>query len=416
MENKNIKHVNIEIKGDKWKKAIEESFEKANAKAKIDGFRPGKAPKEVYIKKYGEHSLYIEAAESLLQDAYMQVFQENKDLEIVAQPDVAIGNLDKDGVEYVFTLTLKPEVKLGKYKDLKVAKDKVEVTKEEVDNALEQTLVNFSEERVKADKIVAGDTAIIDFEGFKDEVPFEGGKGENYPLKIGSNTFIPGFEEQLIGMKTGETKDINVTFPEEYHSDELKGAPVVFKVTIKEVKETIVPELNEEFFEDFGMEGITTEESLRKQLEENLVAKKEMEAENKYIDKLLEECAKTVEIDIPEVMIDEETQRMISQFDETLKMQGLNLESYYQLTQLKEENLKEQMKPEATNRVKYRLMLEEIAKVENISITDEKAEEEAIKLAEKYQMEKEEFLKLFGGIEMIKYDLQMRGAIEVLKS
>lgn len=416
MENKNIKHVNIEIKGDKWKKAIEESFEKANAKAKIDGFRPGKAPKEVYIKKYGEHSLYIEAAESLLQDAYMQVFQENKDLEIVAQPEVAIGNLDKDGVEYVFTLTLKPEVKLGKYKDLKVAKDKVEVTKEEVDNALEQTLVNFSEERVKADKIVAGDTAIIDFEGFKDEVPFEGGKGENYPLKIGSNTFIPGFEEQLIGMKTGETKDINVTFPEEYHSDELKGAPVVFKVTIKEVKETIVPELNEEFFEDFGMEGITTEESLRKQLEENLVAKKEMEAENKYIDKLLEECAKTVEIDIPEVMIDEETQRMISQFDETLKMQGLNLESYYQLTQLKEENLKEQMKPEATNRVKYRLMLEEIAKVENISITDEKAEEEAIKLAEKYQMEKEEFLKLFGGIEMIKYDLQMRGAIEVLKS
>lgn len=416
MENENIKNVNIEIKGEKWEKALEESFIAANAKTKIDGFRPGKAPKDVYLKKYGEESLYMGAAESLMQEAYMQVLQDNKDLEIVAQPEVSINSLDKSGVEFVFVLTLKPKVKLGKYKGLGLKKEEVTVTPEEVNNALEQTLVSYSEEKVKTTEIVEGDTAIIDFEGFKDQIPFEGGKGEDYALKIGSNTFIPGFEEQLIGLKTDDEKDINLTFPEDYHSEDLKGAPVVFKVKIKEVKETVVPQLNEEFFEDFGMEGITSEEELKRQLEENLIARKEVESENKFIDQLLEECAKTVEVDIPEVMVNEELGRMIGQFEETLQMQGLNLDTYYQMTNLKEEQLKEQMSPEATNRVKYRLMLEEIAKVENISITQEKAEEEATKLAKKYNMETEEFLNLFGGIDMIKYDLQMRAAIEVIKS
>ncbi|HHU54812.1 MAG TPA: trigger factor [Mollicutes bacterium] len=415
MENKNIKTITIKIEGEEWQHALDHAFEHANSKAKIDGFRPGKAPKEVFLKKYGKESLYMEAADHALNDAYVKILQENKDLEIVAQPDVNLTNVDENGVEFVFTLTLKPEVKLGKYKNLNIKKEEVKVTDEEVEQALNQTLENYAEVSVKEGAIEQGDTAIIDFEGFKDDVAFEGGKGENYSLKIGSNTFIPGFEEQLIGLKKGDTKDVKLTFPEDYHSEELKGQPVVFKVTVNEVKGTVIPELNKEFFEDLGLEGIETKEALEKQLRENIQARKEADTENKYIDQLLEESAKDMEVDIPEVMIDEELSRMLGQYSENLKMQGLTLEQFYQFTNSDENALKEQMKPEATTRVKYRLMLEEIVKQEKIEITDERAKEEVLKLAGKYQMDEEEFLKLFGGIDMVKYDLQMRAAIEVMK-
>lgn len=415
MENKNVKKINVKIEGKEWEHALEHAFEHANENAKIDGFRPGKAPKDVFLKKYGKESLYMDAADHALNDAYVKMLEDNKDLEIVAQPDVSLTSVDEKGVEFVFTLTLKPEVKLGKYKNLNVKKEEVKVTDEEVANALDQTLKTYSEIAVKDGVVALGDTAIIDFEGFKDGVAFEGGKGENYSLQIGSNTFIPGFEEQLIGLKKGESKDVELTFPEEYHSEDLKGQAVVFKVTINEIKETVVPELNKDFFEDLGLEGIDSKEALEQQLRENIAAKKEVDAENKYIDQLLEECAKEVEVEIPEVMINEELGRMIGQYGENLKMQGLSLEQFYQFTNSDENALKEQMKPEAINRIKYRLILEEIAKQEKIEITDEKAKEEATNLAKKYQMEEEEFLKLFGGLEMIKYDLQMRGAIDALK-
>ncbi|MDD4547211.1 MAG: trigger factor [Bacilli bacterium] len=415
MENKNVKKINIKIEGKEWEHALEHAFEHANEKAKIDGFRPGKAPKDVFLKKYGKESLYMDAADHALNDAYVKMLEDNKDLEIVAQPDVSLISVDEKGVEFVFTLTIKPEVKLGKYKNLNVKKEEVKVTDEEVANALEQTLKTYSEIAVKDGAVAQGDTAIIDFEGFKDGVAFEGGKGENYSLQIGSNTFIPGFEEQLIGLNKGESKDVELTFPEDYHSEDLKGQPVVFKVIVNEIKETVVPELNKDFFEDLGLEGIDSKEALEQQLRENIAAKKEVDAEKKYIDQLLEECAKEVEVDIPEVMINEELARMIGQYGENLKMQGISLEQFYQFTNSNEDALKEQMKPEATNRIKYRLILEEIAKKEKIEITDEKAKEEASNLAKKYQMEEEEFLKLFGGLDMIKYDLQMRGAIDVLK-
>lgn len=415
MEKPNIKEFEIKIEGAKWEEAIEKSFQKANANAKIDGFRPGKAPKDVFIKKYGKESLYLDAADLSIQDAYDELLKDIADLEIVAQPSVNIKDLDESGVTYVFTVTTKPEVKLGKYKGLDVVKEEVSVTDEEVAAALEKTLEQHAEEVIKDGAVENGDTAVIDFEGFKDDVAFEGGKGEDHPLVIGSNTFIPGFEEQLIGMKKDEEKEINVTFPEDYHSEDLKGSEVVFKVKVKEIKTTEIPELTEEFFEDLGLEGINSKESLEQQLRENIEAQKTTETENKYIDALLVEAAKTTEIDIPQVMIDEEISRMMGQYEENLKMQGLTLDLYYQFTNSTEDQLKDQMKEEATNRVKYRLMLEEIAKVEKIEITDEKAAEEADILAKRYQMEKEEFLNAFGGIEMVKYDLQMRGAIDILK-
>ena len=412
---KNIKEINVKIEGKEWEDALDKAFTKANAKAKIDGFRPGKAPKDVFLKKYGKESLYMDAADIVLEDAYKQVFEDNKDLEIVAQPEIGLKSIDENGVEFIFTLTLKPEVKLGKYKGLGVKKGSVKVTKEEVEHEIEHLRSHYAENVVKDGEVVSGDIAIIDFEGFKDGKAFEGGKGENYSLTIGSNTFIPGFEEQIIGMNKGEEKDINVTFPEEYHSEELKGCPVVFKVKVNEIKTVVIPELNKDFFEDLGMEGIDSKEALEAQVKENITARREADAENKYIDELLEAASKEVEVEIPEAMIRDEQDRIIKQYEENLRMQGLTLEQFYQFTNSDEAALREQMKDEAVKRITFRLMLEEIARKEKIEISDEKANEEADKLASRYQMEKDEFLKSFGGIEMIKYDLQMRAAIDVLK-
>lgn len=414
-KNKNVKEITIKIEGKEWEDALDKAFEKANKKVKIDGFRQGKAPKEVFIKKYGEESLFMDAADLVLQPAYQKMLDENKDVEIVAQPEVALKSISKDGVEFIFTITTKPEVKLGKYKKLGVKKEKVEVTKEEIESALNETLNRYAENVVKDGKVENGDIAIIDFEGFKDGVAFEGGKGENYSLTIGSNTFIPGFEDQIIGMSKDEEKDINVTFPEDYHSEDLKGQKVVFKVKVNEIKTTKIPELDKDFFEDLAMEGIDSKESLEKQLEENIKAHKEQHAEDHYIDELLKKGIENMEVDIPEAMINEELDRMIRQYEENLKMQGLTLQQFYQFTNSDETALKDQMKEEAEKRVASRLLLEAIKVEEKIEIADDEAKKEAEELAKKYNMEKDEFLKLFGGIEMVKYDMEMRRAIEILK-
>ena len=416
MANKNVTEVTVKIDGQEWKDALEKAYQKASKKAKIDGFRPGKAPKEAFMKKYGVESLFMDAGDLVLESAYKKAFEGKDSLELVAQPDIALKSVDENGVEFLFTLTTKPEVKLGKYKGLKVAKPEIKVTKEEIDQTISEMRNRYAENVVKETEEVAdGDIAVIDFEGFKDGVPFNGGKGENYDLTIGSHTFIPGFEEQVVGMKKGETKDVNVTFPEDYHAEDLKGAPVVFKVTVKEVKAVQIPELDKDFFADLGMTDLETEADLRKQVEETIKLRKETDADNKYIDDLLAEAAKTTEVEVPDTMIHEEAHRMVHQYEEHLQMQGITLEQFFQFTNSNEEALMEQMHEEAKNRVTYRLMLEEIVKAENISVSEEDAEKEATTLAEKYQMTKDEFLKAFGGVEMIKYDLTMRAAINVLK-
>lgn len=412
---KNKLEYTVKIEGKEWEEAIDKAFAEASKKAKIDGFRPGKAPKEVFIKKYGEESLWLDAADHVLQSAYTKMLDEHKDLELVAQPDVAIKAISKEYVEFNFILITKPEVKLNKYKKLGVKKEEVKVTKEEIDKAILDMRNKYAENVTKEGTLENNDIAIIDFEGFKDGVAFEGGKGENYSLTIGSNTFIPGFEEQLIGMKNGEEREIKVTFPEDYHAEDLKGQEATFKVKLNEIKQVVIPELNKDFFDDLGMEGITNEESLRKQVEENIKAHKEHHAEDHFIDELLEEGIKNMEVEIPDVMIEEELNRMIRQYEENLKMQGLTLAQFYQFTNSDEAALKDQMREEAEKRVKSRLLLEEITKLEKIEVTDEEAEKEAEDLATKYNMKKDEFLKLFGGIEMVKYDLEMRKAIDVLK-
>lgn len=416
MEKKNNVHeITIKIEGKEWQDALDKAFVEANKKVKMDGFRPGKAPKEVFLKKYGKESLYLDAADLLIQDAYVKMMEDHKDLEIVAQPEGNLKSVGEESVEFIFKLTTKPEVKLGNYKKLGVEKESTTVTKEEVEHALEHLMERFAESVTKEDAIVDGDTAIIDFEGFKDGVPFEGGKGTDYSLTIGSHTFIPGFEEQLIGKKAGEEVEVTVTFPEEYHSEDLKGKEAVFKVTVKEVKGTVLPEFNEDFFEDLGMEGITTKEALEKQLEENVKTQKEAHAEDHFIDHLLEKAIETMEVDIPDAMTQEEVERMIRQYEENLKMQGITLDMFYKFTNSDEAALKDQMKEEATKRVSERLLLEAVKKAENITVDDESVEKESDELAKKYNMEKDEFLKLFGGLDMVRYDLEMRKTIDFLK-
>ena len=409
------KEILVKFEGEEWQDALNQAFKKANKTAKIDGFRPGKAPKDVFLKKYGIGVLFEEAAEILLEDAYKKVMEDNKDLQIVAQPRVEINSVTEDAIEYKFVLVTKPEVELGKYNGFNIKKEEVTVTDEEVDEALINMRKRYTENVNKDGKVEDGDIAIIDFEGFNDGVAFEGGKGTNYSLEIGSNTFIPGFEEQIIGMSKGEEKDINVTFPEDYHSENLKGKPVVFKVKVKEVQEVKLPELDKDFFEDLGMEGIEDAESLKKQLKENIEARKTQEVENKYIDELLEAAAGETKVSIPHIMIHDELDRMLKQYEERLKMQGITLEMFYQFTNSDEKALKDQLHGEAEKNVKYRLMLEAIAEKENIQISDEEASKEAEDLAIKYDMNKDEFLKLFGGLEMVKYDLSMKRAIEILK-
>lgn len=415
MEKKNEKEVLIKIDGKEWEKYLDAAFQKANKKAKIAGFRPGKAPKEIYIRNYGIESLLYEASNKALEYAYDKMLEDNKDLEIVAQPVVDITKIDEKEVEFKFILTLKPEVKLGNYTNLTAKKEAVKVSKKEVDEAVKEMQNRYKENVLKDGAIANGDIAVIDFEGFKDGKAFDGGKGENYSLEIGSNTFIPGFEEQLVGKKANDEVDVNVTFPEDYHAEDLKGAKVVFKVKVHEVKEVKIPELDKDFFLDLGMEGIETEEALRKQLEENIKVRKEHEADEKWLEELLKEAASTMKVEIPEAMVHEEIHHMLDEYNRNLQMQGITLEQFYQFTGMNQEKLESEYHDKAKERVTYRLMIGEIIKKEKIEVTEEEIDKEADEMAKRYQMTKDEFLKAFGGTEVLKSDLQVKKAFDLLK-
>ena len=371
--NKNVHEVSTKIEGESWKKALDKAFAEKQKTVKVDGFRKGKVPREIFEKKFGKEALYIDAADMVLQEAYLKVMEESK-LIPVAQPEVNLKSLDETGVEFTFKIVTKPEVKVNKYKGLNIKPEKVKVTDEEVNHELGHLLERYTELVTKEGKVENGDVAIIDFEGFKDGEAFAGGKGENYNLEIGSNTFIPGFEEQIIGMEVGEERDLDLTFPEEYGAKDLAGAKVVFKVKVNEIKEKHTRELDEEFFEDLGMEGIDTEDKLKAEIKESIKAQKEIDAENKYVDDLFVAVAKNTEVDIPEEMVEEEVTRLMGRFEEQMKMQGISLELYYQFTGSDEAALRSQMEKEAYKNVLYRLMLEEVMNQEKVEVTEEEVE------------------------------------------
>lgn len=411
-----LHEVVVKIDGERWQKANDEAFAKKQKTVKVDGFRAGKVPRNVYEKNFGKESLYLDAADALVQVAYVEALKDSKLIPVV-QPSVDIKSIDENGVEFKFTIITKPTVKIKKYKGLKVEKEKVTVKKEEIEEEVKKLLTKYEELAVKKEgsKVSKGDIAIIDFEGFKDGVAFDGGKGENYSLEIGSNTFIPGFEDGVVGMKQGDEKDIELTFPENYGAKDLAGAKVVFKVKVNEIKEKVARKLDEEFFEDLGMKDVTDEKTLKEEIKKNLTAQKEQAAEYKYEENLLEEVAKNVEVDIPEELVDDEIHEMIHRFEHQLAHQGLTLEMYHQFTNTTHEDLHNQFEKEAYKNVLYRLMLEEIKNLEKIDITDEELDKEIEKVAKDFQTTKEDLLKEYNGKEIFKYDFLMHKTINTLK-
>lgn len=411
---KNIHEIKVEITGKDWEKKLDETFKKIIKKVKIDGFRPGKAPRNIYEQKYGKQSIVVEAVDSCMNEAYVKALKEFKG-EAIMQPTVGIEKADETGVTYVFTFTTKPEIKINKYTNLGVKKDSVKVTKKDVDAEIEKMRKEYADLTVKDGKAENGDTVIIDFEGFDGDKAFEGGKAENYALELGSNSFIPGFEEALVGVKKGDKKDVNVTFPKDYHAEELKGKPVVFKVLVHEVKTKVYPELDEDFFLDLGLEDVKTKEDLEKKVKETMTEQKEYEAENKYVDELFEALLKETSVEVPHELIHEELDRMVEQYAERLKMQGITLEQFYKFTNSSEEALKAQMHEEAEKRVKLRFAIDEIIELEKIDATDEEANHDAEEKAKKRGMDKDEYIKAFGGLEMLKYDIKVQKVLDILK-
>lgn len=412
MKKDNVFEEIVKISKEEFQNAINKAFENKKSNIKMDGFRKGKVPKDVYFKKVGKESLYMDAIDIVLPDAYDKVMKNYKP---IIDPKVEINKMDEEGVEFKFIITTMPKVEIKKYKGLNIKKPEVKVTEEEIEHEMGHLVERFTELVIKEDgEVELGDVAVIDFEGFKDGTPFEGGKGENYSLEIGSNTFIPGFEDQVIKMKKGEEKEIKVTFPEDYHQEDLKGKDVTFKVKVHEIKEKKARDFDEEFFEDLGLEGVDSEEKLKEEIKENIKAAKEREAENNFIEEVLAKIAENTTVEILEELEEDEINHMMKNFEEQIKMQGMSLEVLYEMTKSNEEKLREQMKEEAHKHVLYRMILETVKDLEKIEVTDKELEEELEKLAKQYNVTKEEFLDMYGEKEMLRYEIEVKKVLELL--
>ena len=408
------KLVNYKVTGEEWNEAKDRAFAKISKKVKVDGFRSGKVPRNVFEKKFGTGDIISEAMEEMVQEKYAKTIVEEK-LVPAVEPKLEIVSANDEGFEVNMTFILDPEVKLGKYKELGVKKDKVKVTKEEVEHEVGHILERYAELVSKDGAVEEGDTAVIDFKGFKDNEAFDGGSAEGYSLEIGSHSFIPGFEEGVVGMKKGESKDINLTFPEDYMAKDLAGSKVVFNVTVHDIKKRVIPELDEEFFKDLNMEGVTNKEELEKLIEEEITVQKEYQVENKFAEDLLAKASDNMTIELDEELIDAETDRMYKEFVQRLSMQGVNEELYFAYSGAKKEDILNDMKKEAEVRLKYRYLLESIAKEEKIEVSDEEAHHELHHMCEHYHMTEEELIKEIGSLEVVKYDVRMKKALEVLK-
>lgn len=408
------KQVNYKVSGEEWTEAKDRAFAKLSKKVKVDGFREGKVPRNVFEKKFGTGDIISEAMQDILDKKYAETIV-NEKLVPVVEPKLEIVSMDDNGFEANITFILDPEIKLGKYKELKVKKDKVKVTKEEIEHEVGHILDRYAELVSKDGAVEEGDTAIIDFKGFKNNEAFDGGSAEGYSLEIGSHSFIPGFEEGVIGMKKGESKDINLTFPEDYMAKDLAGQDVVFNVVLHDIKKRVIPELTEEFFKDLDMEGVTNKEELEKVIEDEITAQKEYQVENKFVEDLLAKAADNMTIEIDEEIIEAEKDRMYNEFVQKLSMQGVNEELYYAYSGAKKEDVLKEMTKEAETRIKYRYLLEAIAKEEKIEVTDEEAHHELHHMCQHYHMTEEALMKEIGSLEVVKYDVRMKKALEVLK-
>ena len=403
---------NLVVKGNEWEELQDKAFEKVNKEAKVDGFRPGKAPRSMYEKKYGKQDILFEAADMAVKKEYDRILTKEKVMPVI-EPKVDLVKCDDKELEVKFIFVNEPKVELGKYTNLGVKKNKVKVTKEEIDHRIHHLLEDYAEIVSKDGKVEDGDVAIIDFKGLKDGVAFDGGTAENYSLTIGSKTFIPGFEEALIGMKKGEEKDIDLTFPEDYMSEELKGQKVVFKVKVNEIKNRVVPKLDKDFFDDLAMEGVTNKEELEHQIEHEIEHQKEHEEEHVYEEKCLDKAAENMKVEICDELVDDEVEHMYNEFMQRMSMQGVSEEMYFQYTKSKKEDITGQMKEDALKRLKYRYLLKEIIKEEKLKVTDKEAKDRVKEMASMYQTDEETILKEVS-MENIKFDLLYTKALDIV--
>lgn len=408
------KVVNYKTQKEDWEKAKEQAFKKISPKYQIDGFRKGKAPRSVFERNY-PGQIIMEAADIVVDKEYNRILSEGKILPIL-EPKIDVVKVTDDELEVNFTFILEPVVKLGEYKNLDVKKSAVKVSKEEIKEKIDGLLKGYTELVIKEDGTVEeGDTAVIDFEGFKDGVAFDGGKGENYSLEIGSHTFIPGFEEGIIGMKKGEEKDLTLTFPEEYQEESLAGKEVIFKVKVNEIKTKEVPTLDEDFFEDLGMEDVKTKEDLEKKMKEEIKERKEQDAEKKYVDDLLEKATSNMEIELDDEIIEAEAEAMYNDFMTHMSAQGINEELYLKYAGTTKEDIIDHMKKEAETRLKNSYLLNAIIKEEKIEASDDEAKKEIEDLAKKYNMTEEDVKSSLGGQDALIYDIKVRKAIDLMK-
>ena len=410
---KNMAKLTIEASAEDLEKAIEQAYQKQKKQISIPGFRKGKVPRQMVEKMYGKEVFYEDAANALIPDAYDKALEECEE-DIVSSPKIEVTQIEA-GKPFIFTATvaLKPEVKLGKYKGVKVDKIDTTVTDEEVDAEINKERENNARNITVEDRPVKdGDMTTLDFEGFVDGVAFEGGKGENYPLTIGSGAFIPGFEEQLVGAEIGKEVEVKVTFPEDYQAENLKGKDAVFKCTIKEIKEKQLPELDDEFASEVS--EFETLAEYKEDIKKNLTEKKEKDAKNAKEDAAIQAAVEASEMEIPEAMLETQQRQMVDEFAQRITMQGLSMEQYFQFTGTNYQQMVEQVKPQAEERIKSRLVLEAIAKAENIEVTEEDYEKELETMADVYQMELDKVKELMGEREKknIMQDLAVRKAAE----
>ena len=412
---KNMAKLTVEVSAEDFKAAIKKAFNKNKNRFSIPGFRKGKAPQAMIEKMYGEGVFYEDAADEAINASYAEAMKESG-LEIVSRPEVTIEKIGKDEpFVYSALVAVKPEVTLGQYKGVEVEKADASVSAEDVEAELKKVQEQNARLLTVEDRGVEdGDQTVIDFEGFVDGKGFEGGKAEDYPLTIGSHSFIDTFEEQLIGKKIGEECEVNVTFPTEYHAADLAGKPATFKVTVKEIKVKELPELNDEFASEVS--EFDTLDEYKKDVEKKLAEKKEIEANSKNEDAVVAKVVENATMEIPDKMIDAQAENMVQDMARRMQSQGLSLDMYLKYTGMTVEQMKEQARPDAEKRIRTRLVLEAVAKAENIQISDEKVDEEVAKMAEAYKMEVEKLKSYMSesDVKQMKEDLAVQQAVDLL--
>ncbi|MBR3349537.1 MAG: trigger factor [Solobacterium sp.] len=413
LKEKSVGDMIVTIDGAEWKKAVDKAFKKLAKNLELPGFRKGSVPNSLAQKRIAAAERSLEAVNTNANEWIQNALKE-LGLSPITQPQLDIKDVNDDKVELVYTFTVEPEAKVGDYKALKYEVEDWSVSDEEVDADIDRRRNNYADLEVKEGEAENGDTVNIDYKGLKDGVAFEGGTAEGYDLELGSNSFIPGFEEQLIGVKAGDEKALNLKFPEDYHSEDLAGAEVVFEVKVNEVKVKTVPELDDDFAKELNVKGVETVEDLKKDTRERLESRKKMDAENKAQNDLMEAFAEIVEVDIPDVMVEDEVKGQINQLAEQLQQYGMSLTSYLQMMGQSTDDLKNTYRDQAEKTVKVRLGLEAVAKAEGLEPTDEEIEKQYQDIADQYGMKAEE-VKTYISDDIIRKDVRNAKAMEILR-